>query len=145
MSAPEPWLLVPEFIALFVGMFACWSLSVAYVLWTRRRSRREQLQRIHENLSKIQMAWSNNDAVIKPASEVNFTIENQREQKWFLLAGTILSVASWLGFLLLVVLIMSLEFLAKPRLERALFESELAKNKSLSPEEVQALVNQLPR
>ncbi|WP_413289568.1 hypothetical protein [Bdellovibrio sp. HCB337] len=143
MSASEPWLLLPEFIALFVGMFACWGLSLSYVLWNRRPSRRQQLRAIHENLNKVHLAWSNNEATIKAASEIDFRKENYREQKWFLLAGTVLSVASWLGFILLIVLIMSLEFLAKPRMERAVFDSDLARDKSLSPEAVQILVNRL--
>ena len=143
MAAPEPWLLVPEFIALFIGMFACWFVAIAYVLWNNRKSRREQLLCIHKNLKQIDLAWSNNEAAIKPASDVDFSKENRHEQKWFLLAGAVLSMASWLGFILLAVLIMSLEFLAKSRVERALFESELAKNKTMPAEAVRTIVNQI--
>jgi len=145
MTAPEPWFVVPEFIALFVRMFFCWFLAIGYVLWNNRKSRRQQLLNIHENLKQIDLAWSNNEANIKPAANVDFFKENYREKKWFLLAGAVLSMASWLGFFLLVVLILSLEFLAKPRIERALFESDIAKNKLLPPDVVRMLVENIIR
>lgn len=143
MSPNEPWLLVPEFIALFVGMFACWGTTFFYVLWNARKSRRTQLLCIHRNLQKINLAWSTNEAAIKPAAEVNFKNETLSEHKWFLIAGGVLSFASWLGFLILSVLIISLEYLAKPRLEKAIFQSPLATDPSLTVADVQKLVSEI--
>lgn len=143
MPADQPWFLIPEFIGLFVGIFSCWLLALGYTLWSVRKSRREQLLCLHENLQKVNLAWSNTEAAIKSATEVDFSSETQKEQKWFLLAGLVLSLASWLGFLLLVILIVSLEYLARPRIERELFQSELAFSKNLSTDHVQKIVNQI--
>lgn len=145
MSPNEPWLLVPEFIALFMGMFACWGTTLLYILWNARKSRREKLLCIHRNLQKINLAWSNNEAAFKPAAEVNFKKETLSEYKWFLVAGGVLSFASWLGFFILGVLIISLEYLAKPRLEKALFLSPLATDPALTVADVQRLVSEINR
>jgi len=123
-------------------MFACWALTFCYTLWNIRKSRREKLCCLHENLKQIHLAWSNNEADLKPANSVDFSEENRSEQRWFLIAGVVLSFASWLGFFILAVLIMSMEFLAKPRLEKAIFKSELVCRK-LPPAVVQKIVDEI--
>lgn len=142
MPADQPWFLIPEFIGLFVGMFACWLTTTLYILWNLRQSRRQQLWLLHQNLAQINLSWSRTEASLKPADSVDFSGEGLREQKWFLLAGAVLSVASWLGFFILCILILSLERLATPRLERAIFKTALVQKK-LTPAVVQQIINEL--
>jgi len=143
MVKDAPWYLLGDFIFLFVGILACWVQTILYVIWNSRKNRRNQLHHLHTNLSQIGMSWSPNEARFKLANEMDFNQENVREFKWFLLAGLVLSVASWLGFLVLAVLIMSLEFLAKPRLEKAVFQSELAKQSPLPLDVIKNIVDSL--
>ena len=135
---------MPELAAAyFVGLFACLSLTILYVFLRSRRRQSTPANTLQMNLKKADLFWSDSrDSVVSWDKAAN-DAETKKSQKAIGLTGTMLSLLSWVGFLFLMIIMLSERFFARSRRERRLFSSELAKNSSLSSTQVLAELDRL--
>jgi hypothetical protein len=135
---------MPELAAVyFVGLVACLALTILYVFLRKRRRQTRAAETVQTNLRKADFYWSDSrDAVVKWNPEAN-ELEATKSQKAIALTGSVLALLSWAGVFFLLIIMLSERFLARSRRERRLFGSQIAKNPSLSREQVLAELDQL--
>jgi hypothetical protein len=120
-------------------------LSVSLVSWhyssTRRQLQSNRLKNLNRNLSELGMFWSHSNGTFESFNEGTIEEDRRRSLKNILWLGG-LSFFSVIGFLLLTAVIFSVRYLAKSRLEVAVFESPLAMQVNLPVVEAETLVLQ---
>lgn len=135
---------MPELAAVYaLGLLtSAFSTFLFLVLWRRRKTARPAVT-LNSNLKKIGLFWSEHHDRIETWEEGIEERDWQASARSFGLLGAMLSALSWGGFVLLLILIVSIRALARSRLEKNLFSSPLARESSLSPERVREIVDPL--
>jgi hypothetical protein len=133
-------------VEIIVGVWlTCLILSTFVVSFnyhlTRKRLKSERLKTLNLNLGKVDMYWSNSLANFAPLTEDAIAMDASKTLRNTLLMG-LLGLASLIGLIFLITMVLSLHFLARTRKEIATFRSPLATDKNLNPSEVQNLVNE---
>ena len=123
--------------SLIISLFV---VSFNYHL-TRKRLQSERLKTLNLNLAKIDMYWSNSLANFAPLTPDAVENDAAKTLRNTLLMG-LLGLASIVGLIFLLILVISLHFLARSRKELATFRSSLATDKNLSVRDVQTLVSE---
>ena len=132
---------MPELAASYlVGFIFCALLACLFLFLASRRRRSLPFRQLQCNLGKVGLFWSENqDKLISLSSDLL-----EQDYKSLLsnltLLGFMLCFLSWAGLFFLFIIMLSYRFLARSRLERALFASELAHSNSLSADNVRALL-----
>jgi len=133
---------------MLIVWFTCFVLSSALVTWnylsTVRKLKSKSLLTLNANLRKIDMYWSvtNENFEKFDVDSVEKDISQALRSAIFL---GFLGLASVLGFLLLLAIVLSLRFLIKNRKTVAVFKSELTKNAELSKDQVENLYLEFSR
>ncbi len=135
---------MPELAAAYaVGFVACLALTLLYVFLRDRRRHSDGAKNVQTNLAKLGLFWSDSRDSIVPLTPTSADDESKRSQRTIGYTGLILSLLSWLGFVFLLVIMISERFLARSRRERNLFTSELVRSSSLDANEVRRAINHL--
>lgn len=124
----------------------CFVLSMTVVsinfYVTRKQLRSQTLKTLNLNLQKMGMYWSNSSSDFLALTPEAIETDAKKTLRNTLFIG-FLGLASVPGFLLLTAVVLSIHFLARPRREIATFQSALAKDSSLSRENVEELVREI--
>lgn len=125
--------------------FALSALTLAYgIFLTKKRLHSHKLQAINTNLAKVGLFWSNATSDFEVLQENSINEDQRKTLRSAWMAG-LLGLGSVPGFLLLFAITISVHFIARSRKENSTFQSALAANTQLSPQEVQVLVNDLKK
>jgi hypothetical protein len=134
---------MPELAAAFsVGFIACWLLMSIFLVLVSRRRRSPEFLLLGKNLRQLNLYWSESTDQILPWSEEALETERKASRKSIILMGGLLSLFSWIGFVLILILMVSYRFLARSRLEKTILSSSLAQT-ALAPAEVKKLLMEL--
>jgi hypothetical protein len=137
---------MPELaVAYSVGFLTCLMLTATFAFLSLKRRQSITYQRLVSNLSKAKLYWSENSDQIIPWTPTIDENDRKTTLKNIILTGSLLSLMSWAGSLFLIIIMVSWRFLARSRLEKRLFASQLASDELLSPETVQNLTDEIRR
>lgn len=140
---------MPELVAIgFVGAiltFICVNLNLYKV---HKSFQNPKFLMLNHNLNSVQMYWSQERGQLLKVKDGRSQSEYQKQDyekstKSAFLFGTILIFMSWLGLFLFLIYYFSITKLARPRLEKDLFESPLAQKDLMDANRVQALLKSL--
>jgi len=107
--------------------------------FTYQRLQSDQLKILNENLAKTNLFWSNSHGDFSPLT--SGAVENDRIKtlRNTALMG-LLGLGSLPGFVFLLIIVLSLNILARSRKEVATFDSALAKDRNLERGEVESML-----
>lgn len=127
--------MAPELAAVYVvGLVPSASLTALHLFLFRRKIKSEEMQTLQVNLQKVNLFWSESNGEI---STLEQGTPAQSERKYFrnvIIFGIIFFFLSWIGFFVQLLIMISLRYLAMPRVERALFASRLAEEDLIESE-----------
>jgi Na+-transporting methylmalonyl-CoA/oxaloacetate decarboxylase gamma subunit len=127
---------------IIVIWLTCFILSSALVTWnyfsTIQKLKSKSLINLNANLKKIDMYWSVSNENFEKLEMDSVQKDKAQALRSSLFLG-FLGLASVIGFLLLLAIVLSLRFLIKERRTIAVFKSELTKNSELSKDQVENL------
>jgi hypothetical protein len=109
---------------------------------TRKRLNSQRLTILNFNLAKVDKYWSNSTANFAPLTANAIEMDAAKTLRNTLLMG-LLGLASLIGLILLLTVVISLHYLVRSRREVATFRSALATDKNLSQGEVEKIVTEL--
>jgi hypothetical protein len=125
--------MLPELAAVYViGLPATAALTGLHAFLYRRKMKSAEMSNIQSNLRTIGKYWSDSESKIKEFSEDSFAQDQRAYGKTVLWLGLFCFGFSWIGFFLQLLVMVSIRYIARPRLERAFFSSELAYKKLTS-------------
>lgn len=135
--------MIPELTAAYLsGMVPAAAMAGTIALVQARKAKSKQTQTLQANLALLSYQWSDRQSAIVMLSER----QKEKEAKLAARGNSLMFAfgifASWLGFLILLLLFVSMNYIAVPRVERRLYESDLA-NKILAPDQVEAILKEL--
>jgi hypothetical protein len=134
---------VPELaFGYLIGFAATTFLVALHIFLQVRKQQSVKMRFIQKNLRKNDLFWSDCESTIKTYSVQAEKDDLEKSLKSIMISGAAFVFMSWAGFILQLILMLSIRFLAVKRLERNLFESELA-TKDLTREQVVTISNQL--
>ena len=99
------------------------------------------MRTLNENLGQVGLYWVSAHDDFAPLEANSIARDRARSLRNSLLVG-LLGFAGVLGLILLVVVVVSLNFIAKSRRQVAVFRSELATRANLPRERVESLVQE---
>lgn len=95
---------------------------------------------LNQNLKKLNLFWSNTESNFVELHENSLAEDRKKALRTVALIG-ILAFASLPGFLLVLASVLSIRYLARPRKERFVFQSDLS-DKDLEIAQIKDLVGQ---
>lgn len=101
-----------------------------------------KLKTLNKNLEKINLHWSYANSNFAPLSDGQIEADKKRSLRQAM-GITLLGLLSIPGFLILLVAVASMHFLAKTRIEKAVLSSELAWDEALTKETVEIRVQEI--
>ena len=120
----------------------CFILSMCLVTWNYfsilKKLKSSRLINVNLNLKKINQYWSVTNENFETLEQDCIEKDKARALKSAIMLG-FLGLTSFIGFLLLLAIVVSLRFLIKERRTTAVFQSELAKNSHLLESEVESI------
>lgn len=135
--------MLPELAVAYVtGLPANALLSGLHAFLFHQKMRSNAMAQVQTNLAKLDLFWSDSESKVKRIGETNQTTDKASYYRTVLRLGVICFFMSWLGFFLQLLVMISVRFIARPRLEKALFSSELAQQ-NLSYEDIRARLDQI--
>ena len=119
---------MPELAAIYsVGVLCSFIATVFFAVTEMNFYRRKDYQVLQSNLNQVGQRWSQLSGRIELISEsTTDEEEKQKVQTTFILFGFAAVILSWLGFIFLILIWVSIKKFLNKRLEEALFKSELA-------------------
>lgn len=134
---------MPELaVAYAVGMLATLLLVGFHIFLQTRKQKSSTMRLVQVNLKKINLFWSESESDIKDYSPGLEKQDAEKSIRSILISGVGFMALSWLGLLFQFILMLSLRYLAIKRIERNLFESEIAEVE-LSAEQVLKILTQV--
>jgi hypothetical protein len=128
-----------------LGFLTTLSITVFMLFRLRRRRNSSEIKCLNSNLYKIGLFWSDHQDALLEVKVPLEELENKERHdlhRSMLISGLLLSALSWLGAVFFVFIITLLKFLARSKLEKNLFNSQLVTNSdSLSPHDVRRQVD----
>lgn len=120
--------VMPELAAFYsVGVLCSFVATVFFAVTEMNFYRREDYLLLQRNLNQVGERWSQLSGRVEKLSEsTTDEEEKQKVQMTFILFGFAAVILSWLGFIFLVLIWVSMKKFLNKRLEEALFSSELA-------------------
>lgn len=119
--------MIPEMAAAYLtGLVPSAALTALHLYLFRRKIKSNEMTCLQTNLQKVNLFWSESNGEI---STLEQGTPAQSERKYFrnvLIFGVFFFFLSWIGFFVQLLIMISLRYLAMPRVERALFASRLA-------------------
>lgn len=130
--------MVPELAAAYVtGLVPSSALTALHLYLFRRKIKSAKMHTLQVNLQKVNLFWSESNGEISTLEQGTPAQSERRYFKNVIIFGIIFFFLSWIGFFVQLLIMISLRYLAMPRVERALFASRLA-NEEMPEKEVRA-------
>lgn len=122
---------MPELAAFYsVGVLCSFIATLFFAITEMNFYRRQDYLVLQSNLNQVGQRWSQLSGRVELLSEsITDEEERQKVQTTFLLFGFVAVILSWVGFIFLVLIWVSVKKFLNNRLEEALFSSELASQK----------------
>lgn len=118
---------MPELAFIFLlGSVLALVAGVLFTLTQLSRYSSTPYRFLQQNLAKIQLYWNDLEGAVGPHGEQPSGREYRRARATYITFTVIAVLLSWLGFVFLLLMWLSIRKLVKPRLETELFRSELA-------------------
>ena len=134
---------MPELAAAFsVGFIVFWLLTGVFFILIARRRESPTFTTLGKNLRQLNLYWSESTDQILPWTAEAEAADKKSAKKSILLMCGLLCFFSWVGVVLLLVLMISYRFLARTPLEKNIVSSPLAL-KMLEPIEVRKLLTEI--
>lgn len=130
--------MIPEIAAAYVaGLVPSSALTGLHLFLFRRKIKSKEMRCLQINLQKVNLFWSESNGEISTLEQGTPTLSERKYFRNVLIFGVIFFFLSWIGFFVQLLIMISLRYLAMPRVERALFASRLAADE-LSEAEVRS-------
>lgn len=127
--------MAPEMAVAYVaGLIPSTLVSGAHLLLFKRRINSPPVRLLQNNLAEVGLYWSESSASIRECREGSAKRDEQLYLRGVKILGLGCFFLSWVGVFFHLLILLSLRYIAMPRLERALMRSSLA-TRSLSAEE----------
>jgi hypothetical protein len=137
MSLDESKDALPELADIYlIGFVACWIVSGIHLYLIHQRKSSQKTLLVQKNLKKIGKFFSENSATIEDYFEGCYKSDHKKALFSILIFSIIFGFLSWFGFIFNLIYIISLLWLAKPRLEKQLYQCPLAE-KELDAESIE--------
>lgn len=118
--------MITEMAAGFtIGLIPSGILSISHVLWARQSRKSLKFQNLRNNLAKIQMYWSENQACVMSVNEGEEIKDTQQFDKSVQILSLGCFLTSWLGFFFHILIWSSTAALAVSRFEKHIMNSKL--------------------
>jgi hypothetical protein len=133
---------MPELAAFFsIGLVLSLSANLAHYFFVSQAFKRPNISILQQNLQQIGKMWSFTERTVAELSpnegiEEAVVKDQLKSLRSVTLFGFLLTFMSWLGLAALGVYLLSVNVLAKSRMEHKIFSSMLVRQPGLSKEEV---------
>jgi len=131
---------------LWISYVISLALSFAVLLWHFKRVsaqlRSRRLSVLNNNLAKVDLYWMSSQDEFAPRAEGSLEKDRLHAERSIFVLGAV-ALAGPLGFVLVLITVLSLNFLARSRRQQAVFNSDLALREDLEHERVLSLVKEL--
>lgn len=135
--------MLPEMAASYaVGMIPSASLTGLHLFLQKRKLETTAMRRLQANLEKIGHYWSDTDSSVLPRSSESLSQDFEKYRRSLFVFGGICLFLSWLGFFAQLMVMVSIRYLARSRLEQRLFASDLVEE-NLPADHVKARVDEI--
>lgn len=132
--------MAPEMAAAYVaGLVPSTLVAGAHLLLFRQKVRTPTWSQIQKNLNKVGMYWSESVAAIRTLADGAPESDTAAYMRGLRLLGLACIVLSWAGMFFHLIILLSLRYLAVPRIETAVLKSSLAQRDLTSGEVMDAL------
>lgn len=137
--------MIEAIFAVWAASFVLsWAIAGIFIIFVfQRRALSSERRTLNENLAKIGLFWSSRSDDFVPLAKGSVAKDRADSLKSMLLMTTIFSALSFIGLLCTIVMLSSIAFLARSRLELNALDSKLATDATLSPDQVTAQVAEL--
>lgn len=120
--------MIPEIAAAYVtGLVPSSALTGLHLFLFRRKIKSKEMICLQNNLQKVNLFWSESSGEISTLEQGTPALSERKYFRNVIIFGVIFFFLSWIGFFVQLLIMISLRYLAMPRVERALFQSRLAK------------------
>lgn len=128
--------MAPEMAAGYVvGWIPSLSVTALQYWFYKKRIQSPAFQQLQQNLAQVETYWSETQARFVPLHEDSFKKDQDSFLRSLWIMGGIFFLMSWAGFIFNLIVLLSVRWMAVPRLERKVFASPLCE-RSLSHKEV---------
>jgi hypothetical protein len=135
---------MPELAAIYaLGILFSAAITGIQLLWWRRHRSSIGMARLNENLAKVGFFWSDHADALQALKPGHEEAERVALSRSVLISGFVLGFLSWIGVLFSIVLIVSMRFFVRSKLERSLMTSPLTLDTGYSPDQVQKIIDGL--
>lgn len=132
--------MIPEIAGAYVtGLIPSSGLTGLHLYLFRRKIHSKAMAVLQLNLQKVNLYWSESNGEISTLEQGTPSQSEKRYFKSVVIFGIVFFFLSWIGFFVQLLIMVSLRYLAMPRLERALFASKLAEHEMSESEVRNAL------
>ncbi len=125
-----------------IGFAATTFLVALHIILQVRKQHSKKMQMVQLNLRKNDLFWSDCESSIKSYSVLAEKEDLEKSLKSIFISGAAFVFMSWVGFLLQMILMLSIRCLAVKRIERNLLASELAEQ-DVPADQVSTIVKKL--
>ena len=130
--------MIPELAAAYVtGIVPSAALTGLHLYLFRKKIKSPEMSTLQQNLQKVNLFWSESNGEVSTLEQGTPAQSERHYFKNVMIFGIIFLFLSWIGFFVQTLIMISLRYLAMPRVERALFASKLA-HQNLNEAEVRA-------
>lgn len=141
VTALKRFIFMPELVFFYcLGFLVSCSMSIALVLRSLRFFRSKELQFLQTNLAQIDSAWNESTGTICARKTHDPQKDRAQNLRHLIILSLFLCFLSWVGSVLLGLLWASLEKIARPALQKKIWQSDLVR-KPLSATEVQSFID----
>ncbi|UXR64996.1 hypothetical protein EZJ49_01870 [Bdellovibrio bacteriovorus] len=136
--------MAPELAAAYViGWIPSAGITGLHLWLHRKKIKSPAYRQLQNNLKKINLTWRESRSDIEPLYEGKEEADLKAYEKNIFLMGAFFLFLSWGGFIFNLIVLVSVHALAVSRKERWIMDSDLTR-KDVSPEDVQAILKELP-
>ena len=119
--------MIPEIAAAYVtGLVPSSALTALHLYLFRRKIKSKEMHCLQSNLQKVNLFWSESNGEISTLEQGTPALAERKYFRNVIIFGVFFFFLSWIGFSVQLAIMISLRYLAMPRVERALFASRLA-------------------
>lgn len=135
--------MAPEMAVAYVaGLIPSTLVTGAHLLLFRKKVNSAPIQQLQRNLAEVSMYWSESGACVRTLAEGNPTDDARIYLRGLKLLGLACFFLSWIGMFFHLIILVSLRYIAVPRIERAILSSRLAQRR-LSQGEVMEVLSEI--
>ncbi len=128
--------MAPELaVSYVVGWIPSLAVTALQYRYHKKRIQSPAFQQLQKNLAQVETYWSETQSGFLPLHPDSFQKDQESFKRSLWIMGAIFFFMSWLGFIFNLIVLLSIRWMAVPRLERKVFASTLCE-KQLPHKEV---------